>query len=337
MRRREFLLAGAASLASIWPAHAVRAATAKRVLMVTWRGETAVERGFRDYLMRRGAAVELIARDAARDPRRLDAIAREIVVLRPDLVYLWGTSATLGVVGRHDAPNAAIGDVPAVFALVADAVGAGIVPRLEGQMRAVTGVGHVAPIAAQLEAIRRYRPFGKLGVLYNPLEANSLSNLRDLRAQGAARGFVLLEQSFDRSADGKPSAAGIADKVRALRRAGAEWLYLGPDTYLFTQLPAVTAAARDVGLPTFAATEALIAAPDDVLVGLVAPYHAVGVFAAHKAMQILFEGRRAADIPVETLKRFSLVVRMDVAKKINLPPPLEFYDYAEFWSSGRGA
>ena len=37
----------------------------------------------------------------------------------------------------------------------------------------------------------------------------------------------------------------------------------------------------------------------------------------------------AAKIPVETLTRFSLQVRMDVAEALKLPPPLPMFNYAE--------
>ena len=338
MRRRQFVAAatalGAGGLFSAW-AGAVAAASAKRILMVTWRGETDVERGFRDYLARHRPGIEIVLRDADRDPQRLIAIAAEVAEIRPDLVYVWGTSAMLGMVGRHDAPNRNAGGIgsrgatPVVFALVADPVGAGILPQLIRHGRAITGVSHMAPIDAQIEVIRRYRPLTRLGILYNPLEENSLANVRELKTQAALKKFSLLEQTFDLLAGRKPGPAGIAEKIQALKMAGAEWLYVGPDSYLFTQLRAVAAAAREAALPVFATTEAVMNAPEDILAGLVSPYREVGEFAAHKAVQILFEGRSAADVPVETLKRFSLVVRLDVARRLKLLPPLEFFEFSE--------
>ena len=34
--------------------------------------------------------------------------------------------------------------------------------------------------------------------------------------------------------------------------------------------------------------------------------------------------------PVDTLKRFSYQIRMSVAEKLKLPPPLPMFNYAEF-------
>ena len=49
----------------------------------------------------------------------------------------------------------------------------------------------------------------------------------------------------------------------------------------------------------------------------------------YKAEQILVHKRRPETIPVETLTRFSLQVRMDVAEQLKLPPPLPMFNYAE--------
>jgi len=58
-------------------------------------------------------------------------------------------------------------------------------------------------------------------------------------------------------------------------------------------------------------------------------YRQIGEFAAFKAEQILTGKRKAREVPVETLARFSFVVRMDVAKALDILPPVTIYNYAE--------
>ena len=65
------------------------------------------------------------------------------------------------------------------------------------------------------------------------------------------------------------------------------------------------------------------------LSGLVSRYHSVGQFTAHKAEQILFGKVAAEAVPIETLKRFSYQVRISAAEKLELPPPLPMFNYAE--------
>lgn len=323
MKRRDLLaLAGAVALGA-------RAAPRPfRIYMVTWRGITDVERGFQAYLAEHGVPVEYVWRDAAQERDRLPAFVREAREMRPDLVYTWGTPATLGMAGTYDAPIAL--GVPLVFALVADPVGSHIVPRLAAPGRDVTGVFHVAPAAAQIHAIRAYRTFRRLGVLYNPAEANSVAVVRALREELRRDSGELLEARFATDASGEPLAQGVEERVDGLRRDGAEWLYLGPDTFLFTQLARVAATAQSLRLPTFAATESLIDSPAPVLAGLVSRYREVGAFAAYKAQQILERRAAAHDLAVETLTRFSFVVRVEVARALDFLPPVTLFNYAEF-------
>jgi len=149
----------------------------------------------------------------------------------------------------------------------------------------------------------------------------------ELRAESSRGRFKLAETSFALGPDGRPQADGIEERVAQLRAAGAEWLYLGPDTYLFTQITRVAAAAMKARLPTFATTESYL--ESQVLAGLVCRYRQIGEFAAFKAEQILTGKRKARQIPVETLARFSFVVRMDVAKALDILPPITIYNYAE--------
>lgn len=326
MKRRDLLAAaGAAALAMRTP---LAAARPYHVYMATWRGMTEVEKGFQAYLEQRGVPVQYTWRDAGQNRARLAEFQREAREMRPDLVYTWGTPATLGMAGTYDKPQ--LPGIPVVFALVADPIGSKIVPRLAGQERDVTGVFHVAPVGAQLEAIRAYRPFTRLGVLYNAAEPNSLAVADDLKGGLKRIGARLFEERFASGADGQPLPDGIDERVARLKADGAEWLYLGPDTFLYTHLDKVAAAAQREKLPTFATTESLIDTPAPVLAGLVSRYRAIGEFAAYKAEQILVGHHRARDVPVETLSRFVFIVRVEVARALDFLPPITLLNFAEF-------
>ena len=334
MKRREVLALGTLGTLCALPllALALTQGSAKpfRIYMVTWRGLTDVEKGFKEYLATRKIAVEYIMRDAEQSPQRLAEFVREIHRIKPDLVYTWGTSATLGIVGKYGAGSGFVEDVPTVFTIVAAPVGANLVPNLLSSGRNLTGASHFAPLEVQLAAMRSYKAFKQIGVLFNNAEQNSLAGVRELKALAGRDGFLLHEQAFQRDAAGKPLADGIAERVKALKDAGAEWLYIGSDSYLFTQLALVVEAAHALNLPTFGTTEAVLMSPAGVLAGLVCKYFSVGQFTAYKAEQILVKKIAARDIPIETLKRFSLIIRMETAKKLGNLPPLELFNYAEF-------
>ena len=301
-----------------------------RIYAITFRGMTDVERGFQEYFAARRIPVQITFRDLNRDNSKMQGFIEEIRATRPDLIYTWGTSVTLGVAGPYDGADASrhITDIPVVFTLVASPVLAKIVPELKSSRRNVTGVFHVAPTEAQIRAIGSYRPFKSIGVIYTPTEQNSVVVVEEVRDIARKQGFSVIAKPFKLDANKKVTSEGAAEMIKELKDQKVDWLYLPPDSYLNTVTKnLVIPAAMQNQLPTFASTEGLM--ETGALMGLVARYHSIGQFTAYKAEQILVQKIPPSRIPVETLTRFSLQVRMDVAEALKLPPPLPMFNYAE--------
>lgn len=336
LRRISFVVLMLAVATAGFAAHAQERSRVNpyRVYAITFRGMTDVEKGFQDYFAGRRIPVDITFRDLALDASRMPGFLEEIRRLKPDLVYTWGTSVTLGVVGAYNMvdPRTHITDVPVVFTLVAEPVLAKIVPDLKSSRRNVTGVFHVAPTEAQIRAISAYRPFKILGVLYTPTEQNSVVVLKQVQELGRKMGFQIVARPFRLDAGKKATGEGAAELVRQIKAAKAEWLYLPPDSFLGTQAQKVVIpAATELGLPTFASTEQLM--ESGALAGLLSRYHNIGQFTAYKAEQILVKKVLPRDIPVETLTRFSFQINMSMAEKLRLPPPLPMFNYAELITS----
>lgn len=330
--RRPFLkILGAVAAMPFLGPRAGAAAGPFRIHMLLWRGETEVEQGFRAYLAEHQVPVDLVVRDCNRDLGRLPDFLDEIRRERPDLVYCWGTGITLGTVGRWDAPAEAqpIRDIPVVFALVSAPVATGIAPP-EGQTpRAnVTGAVHVPPIPVQIAAMQAYLPLRRIAVIFNPAEANSVSNVAELRAAAGAAGVEVLQAPVPNGPDGQPDPASIPRLVAELAGQSPQLLYIGPDNFVGNHRDELTAAGIAHGLPCFTATE-LEVRSGDAMFGLVSRYDMVGRLAALKAKQVLVDGLAPSALPIETLDRFSFVIRLPVALRLGLYPPLPILDYAE--------
>lgn len=311
----------------------VAAAAPARIAMVLWRGETEVERGFRAALAEQGVEATIEIFDIERDTSRLPAIVRKLREAPPDLVYTWGTSVTLGIAGRWDAPPSSsakyLSGVPILFVMVAAPFDTGVAPAAPLPPRAgLTGVSHIAPLEAQINAIRSYLPLKKLGIVFNPNEANSVSNVEALRDLAASMGYTLLEAPVPPAADGEPSPAAIPALVAGLAKQGAQVLYIGPDNFVGNYRETLTSAGIAHGLPTFTATELEIR-DGEAMFGLVSRYEQVGRLAALKARAILVAHTPPAELPVETLERFTYLIRLPVARRLHLYPPLQLLRYAE--------
>ncbi|MBB4264748.1 ABC transporter substrate-binding protein [Roseospira visakhapatnamensis] len=306
-----------------------------RIVMVTWRGWTDTDQGFKDYFESHRIPVDLIVRDAGRDRARLPAIVAEIRELQPDLVYTWGTSVSLGILGRHDTetPGTHITDIPAVFANVSYPVVSGLVPSLANSGRIITGSTYLVPLEAQLRAIRSYRSFETLGIIYNPTESNSRNVVDTLRAMASEEdGFTLVDRPIPLDEAGKPVAAALPDMVAQVAGAGADFLYIPPDSFLSGHKMELTAAAEDAGLPTFAAAEGTLE-NSRAMMGLISRYYNIGKLTAHLATRILVGREDPASIPISSLARYSLVLNMDVIRTLEFYPPIGLLQISEIEDS----
>ncbi|MFG1421842.1 ABC transporter substrate-binding protein [Roseixanthobacter liquoris] len=301
-----------------------------RILMLTFRGETDVERGFRYFFDAAGVKAEFLTRDVERDATRAKPILAEVLpTFKPDLIYTYGTPNTLAVAGPYDAPADApfVRDIPVVFALVAAPVQVKIAPSVTSSGRNVTGAVHVVPTDVQMRAMQTYKSFSKVGVIYSPNENNSLVIVREMKAFCDSIGATLVTQPLTMHGT-RPTGEGVEQFVRNMRAQGVDWLYLPPDTFLATIFNRIAPVAIDVGLPTFGSTEFFLREGEG-LVGLVSRYYSVGQLAASKAVEILVQKKAPKDIPIETLKRFALIINMNVAKKLGVFPPIVMLNYAE--------
>ncbi len=302
-----------------------------RIFGVVWRGETEVEDGFRDYLDQRGIPYEFTVRNLNLDRGNAPGIIEEIRQARPDLVYTWGTGTTTSIVGRAaaDDPEQFIRDIPGLFVLVAYPQVTNIVESYENPGRNVTGVAFLAAIESQLNTIQAYRPFQKIAVIYDSTSGNSRTNVAQLTEAAQKMDLDLLVLPIPLNDEDKPNPEVLADLIRQAKNEGAELLYMGPDSFLTRHGKVYTSTAIEVGLPTFASTQAPLK-NHRAMFGLVTDYHTLGKLAGVQAERILIDGISPEDLPVARLSRFKLWINNDVVHELGLFPPMSMIPIADF-------
>ena len=331
MKRRRLLAGGLGLGLALTPlVHARARSRPYRIFMILFRGETAVEKGFRDYLAAHGIEAELLVHDVDQDVRRVPALIDEARRAQADLIYTWGTPVTVALLGTQEQRDPArhVTDIPVVFTMVASPEAAGLVHTRTAHGRNFTGAVHVVPLAQQLGAMRAYRPLKRLAMIYNPVELNTRVTLQALQQSAQRDGFELLARPVPLDAQGKPSIAALPQLVASVARQQPSLLYFGPDSFLGANRKLFTESAVAAGLPVFSATE-LPLRDGRALFGLVSPYEQVGRLTAHKAVQILRDNIAPQEVAIETLGRFSYIVNMAVAAELSLYPPLKVVNYAE--------
>jgi putative ABC transport system substrate-binding protein len=312
--------------------HPVAASAQKTVYMAVWRGCEEACEAFKKYFATKGLDAQIVIRDAKRDKKVLPEFVKEARELKADLVVTWGTSVTLGMVGTlKDVGNPRfINDIPVVFMIVADPIGAGIIKSYAKTGRTnVAGTRNRVPETVNIKTIRSYDPgFKRLGMLYNSNEKNSVLKVEEVRALTQKMKFELVALQLELGEDGHPKSESIPVKMAELKEKGADFVYLGSSSFLRKNGDVFTESAVKNHLPVLSPYESLVK-KSHALLSVSARYADVGALAAQQAQKILFEGAAPGNLPVVGVKEFAYVVNMDTARKLNLFPPMQVLKYAE--------
>ncbi|MCK4744253.1 MAG: ABC transporter substrate-binding protein [Sulfuriflexus sp.] len=300
------------------------------VVMLLWRGMTDAERGFIDYLKTENVNINYIVKNCEKDKTRLSDFIDEVKAIKPDLVYTFGTTVTRRVIGALESRSADknILDIPVVFNIVSDPVGAKLTASMESSKSNFTGVSHSVPIDTQIKVMKKVKPLNKIAVIYNPLERNSMLTVAALKIEAAKQNFSVIEAPLEISSNGKPKLDSIFNNIARVAQSEPDFLYLPPDSFLIANADSLITTANRYKMASFSSTEAPIR-KSGALLGIVSTYYSVGKFAGYKAKQILLDKVEPASLPIETLKKFSLLVNISTAKKIDFFPPVSMLAVAE--------
>jgi putative ABC transport system substrate-binding protein len=178
--------------------------------------------------------------------------------------------------------------IPIVFSAVTDPVAAKLTPSWDAGDDGMTGASDLQDIAAVLEFTKKLLPNAKrLGVPYNPGEANDVALLDAIKKAAPAAGFEVVEVGIDNVNDIQQRIASLAGK--------ADVIYTPASNLIQPAIPAVAAAARQAGIP--------IVNSDDnpvregvVPASLAVNYESVGMNAGKIAAEIL-KGKDPKTIP----------------------------------------
>jgi putative ABC transport system substrate-binding protein len=332
VKRRLWLTAIALLGAFLCTQTAAAQSAKKTVFAVFWLGCEETCLGFQHFFVEKNAEVEVIIRDADRDKTKLPQFLEEARAMEVDLILTWGTSVSLGIAGTlDDVGNPRFNnEIPHVFTYVSDPVGARLVESLEKTGRSnVTGTFNRVPERVNIETIRAYLPgFKRLGMLYNRNERNSVVKMEEIAGLSTEMNFELVALELPLGEDGKPQAIDIVEKVALLKEEKVDMIYLGSSSFLDLHGDVFTLSAVDNGIPVLSPYSRIVR-DSEALLSVSALEYDVGRLAAQQAEKILFDDQVPGDIPVARITKFSYLVNMAVARRLNLPPPPEFLEFAD--------
>jgi putative ABC transport system substrate-binding protein len=264
--------------------------------------------GIRDELEAEGWVIggnlDFSYESAQGNPATAAQIARQLVGEAPDVIVPISTPSAQAVV-------AATKDIPVVFTAVTDPLGAKLVASLEEPGGNVTGMSDLSPIALHLDLIKEIMPDAtRLGVIYNPGEANSVTLLELLKLEAPVRDLELVEAAAPRSSDVLAAAQSLVGKVDAI--------YVPTDNTVVTALEAIIRVGTENQLPVFAGDTDSV--PRGAIAALGFNYYDLGRQTGKIVARVL-AGEAPGAIPVQGIEITELFVNPAAANAMGIELP----------------
>jgi putative ABC transport system substrate-binding protein len=305
------------------------------VAMVSPRGEQRLEVAFMDEfrILNKGRVRYTFIQPNVNNSAEMLGLPDRVRKLKPNLVFTFGTPTTLAIAGTTD--NPIIDDIPIVFSPVSYPVRSGIISNKPNSKRLITGTSHIAPAEVHFEMMMKFKKFKSIGVAYNKTEPQTKFMLNDLHAMAKKFNVKLLTEEIDLDGNGAPDPKSIPTKIKNLQKKGAEWLYIGPDTFMgFTHRDLTTKSSIDVGIPSFTIGEHPIRYSYATF-GVVSRLEELGKFTAFKAHQMLMKNN-SAFIGSDTMYKYDILINRCALDALKISPSKDIEHLADYLTPENG-
>ncbi len=260
--------------------------------------------GVIEGLKKEGVAAETTYQSAQGQPATAAQIARSFVGMDPTVIVAISTPSAQATV-------AATKDNPIVFTAVTAPVEAGLVADLNHPGGNVTGLSDLSPLAQHLNLILEISPDVKrLGIPYNPGEANAVTLVRLMTTYAQDRGLEVVEATASKSADVVAAARTLVGQADAI--------YVPTDNTVVSALESLIVVARQAKVPVFSGDTDSVARGCIGSVGF--DYFQVGVQTGKIVARVL-KGEKPGDIPIEVASGTDLVLNPTAAASFGVTIP----------------
>jgi putative ABC transport system substrate-binding protein len=321
MRRRDFIKVVAGS-ASFWPlstrAQPVGSMRLIGVLMAWPESDPRAPSwlaAFRDALVklgwREGNNIRIELRWSAPDPDGMRTLAKELVDLRPDLIFGQTTPAITALARATQT-------IPIVFVLVSDPIGSGFAASLAHPSGNITGfTGNDPTIGGKwIELLREMAPqTARVALLFNPATSPQLQfYMPSIKATASS---VAVEVS-EAPVHAKEEIEGV---IAAQARIPGGGLVVMPDAFTNTNTELIIAPAARYRVP------AIFNQPSHAGLGGLIAYGTEFEELFRQAVEYvdrILKGAKPGELPIQQPTKYELAINLKTAKALGLtiPPPL---------------
>jgi putative tryptophan/tyrosine transport system substrate-binding protein len=325
MRRREFILLLWGMATSSLSARAQQPQRVRRIGVLMgfragdaeglYRARTIAE-ALQDLGWRDNYSARIDYRWPGGDTERIQALARELVSLRPDVLIADGTAPAVALLQ-------ATRTLPIVFVMASDPVGLGIVQSLARPGGNATGVFSLEPSMGGkwLELLKEIvSDLRRVAVIFNP-DTGPLAPLYLHSVETAATLFSVEVTGI--------SVRETSDIERAISSAAQEpssGLIVLPDVFTISHRKQIIALTAQHRLPTIYALR-YFATDGGLLSYGPSPLDTIRQVGSY--VDRILKGENPANLPVQAPTKFGLVINLTTAKALGLTVPPSLLDRAD--------
>ncbi len=274
-----------------------------------------MQEGMKELGYEEGKNIAYTVVDAAGSDEKARAAAEEFLRKKVDAVYSTSTPVTIQVAR-------VIKNVPIVFNIVSDPVGAGLARSWRSSGNNLTGcsnyVGQTGP--KRLEILKMMLPdVRRVLVPYDPKNKFAQDAIVILREAANPLGIALIEKHVGSKDD-------VVALMKGMRRGQYDAFFVIGEAKVSAAIDAVIARLNEIKLPSIAQEESL--AEKGMLAAYGPSYRVLGKQCA-RILDKALRGVRPADIPIELPTKLDLVINMKTAKAMGIELPRDVFIRAE--------
>jgi len=278
--------------------------------LMTNPGIDAIREGFLDEMgklgYRDGQNIRFIQENSQGDNVTGQSIAKKFVNNKIDLIFAITTPTAQVCANEIKGTN-----IPLVFGAVTDPIAAGLVNSLEKPGGNITGTSDKWPTDAQLNLLIKLVPkVKKIGVVYNPGETNSESNIKEVQKVCNNKNLQLIKVPVSNTSEVYAAAESLIGKIDAF--------YVSADNTVITAMDAIIKVSEKNRIPLLPGVSSNV---EQGGFGTLGPdYFDIGVESAKIADKII-KGEKPSNIPIATATRFEYFFNKRSAKATNVVIP----------------
>lgn len=261
-----------------------------------------------------GVNADIIYKNSQGDTGVAGVIAQKFVSDKADLIFGIATVSAQAAKQSTD-------KIPVLFSAVTDPVNSQLVKTMDKVGGNVTGTTDATPMEKQLGLFQKIDPkIKKVGIIYNTSESNSEIQVANAKEIGAKLGLEIRAVGVNNINDIPQAVNSMISKV--------DGFYTITDNIVASAINLISMAANERGMVTVGAEEAHVKGGILLTDGL--SYYELGRQTGRMAKEILVDGKKPEDMPVETLANTTKVVNVKTMNNLKLNKELPVFEGAEF-------